>query len=299
MPSIAPKIDASSHPLGPPDPPAPTASERHSSHHAPRSLVTRPLGPSNVPRSLLVKQLLLAGVCFCQVLVLVSYRSVALGNQTIEIGYSPWRMKEIAELSFNNTQTWLTSARFSNANESLITSDYVHKLILNTSPRHILQGSKEVLGQTLSFAESSFMNWEKSENVTQLAYRLAFLALHENQYGPARKEARSRIERQHDPVSSSVLSENNIGPFDFECDPHTKYLIADYGARFNGFGITTQSFINKFLAAVSSGRVLIPRRSPRWNKLNSCPRHDLQCTFLPLSPCVLTNKDIDDGVIID
>lgn len=231
--------------------------------------------------------------------VLGGHRSIAIAMMNrVEIVNHPWRAEEREEPLFNNTRAWLTSARLGNANESLVTLDYVHKLILNTSPLHILRGSREVLGQALGFPESRFMNWEKDESATQLAYRLAFLALHENQYGPAREEARSRIKRRRDPASSRVLAENSVGPFDFECDPGRKYLIADYGARRNGFGYTTLRFINNLLAAVSSGRVLISR-GRRGNKLNSCPRHDLQCTFLPLSPCVLTSNDVDGGATID
>ena len=58
-----------------------------------------------------------------------------------------------------------------------------------------------------------------------LAYRLAFLVIHENQFGPARNEALARDKAKHrddndndNTNSSSVLKKHNIGVFAFEYD---------------------------------------------------------------------------------
>mmetsp|Transcript_16595 Transcript_16595/g.25089 ORF Transcript_16595/g.25089 Transcript_16595/m.25089 type:complete len:179 (+) Transcript_16595:59-595(+) len=101
------------------------------------------------------------------------------------------------KFTFENSVGWLKSrGRHSNANETLMTFEYVQNLILNNDPNY-----GNVLKQTLCPEESTFMNWQSREEaknldfIKSLAARLIFLVLHEHQYGPARKEALARREK--------------------------------------------------------------------------------------------------------
>eukprot|EP00979_Chaetoceros_neogracilis_P008305 scaffold1853_cov287-Chaetoceros_neogracile.AAC.7 len=180
-------------------------------------------------------------------------------------------------MAFQNTFVWLNATRLSNANEVLMTEQFVHNLIMNTAPLDTLDGSKDALAQTMCFEDSTFMTWEEDHNklknsnstsasrmIKVLAYRLAFLAIHENQFGPARNEALARYSlrqqeehRSDDKNSSSFLEKHNVGVFDYECDPDTKFLVTSHNAG-NGFGASTKAqAIDQIHLAVSTGRVVL------------------------------------------
>ena len=198
-------------------------------------------------------------------------------------------------------------------------------------------GSLDVLRQTMSFEDSPFMTWEADHDVLKnanstfpknyeyaqlkvLAYRLAFLALHENQFGPARNEAMARYAIRHDREqnnnridilvdtasgdSTSSLDQHNVGVFDYECDPGTKFLVTNF-ANGKGFGASSNTQgIDQIHLGMTTGRVVlfmnnIPYGTVRdlmghWRG-SSCERFDIQCMFLPMSPCVLTKDDIENA----
>lgn len=117
------------------------------------------------------------------------------------------------------------------------------------------------------------------------------MALHENQYGPARNEALSRRNSN----KTTILQQNNVGPFDYECEHDTKYLLVSLAAsKKQGFAVSANPFINSILAAMASGRVILTYHKET-SALFSCERNDWQCAFLPLSPCVITQDDLDNG----
>ena len=98
------------------------------------------------------------------------------------------------------------------------------------------------------------------------------LAIHENQYGPARNETSSRQKGyNHD-----TLAAHKVGVFDYQCDPDTKYLVHDYVSRASGFAHSFKSFLNLYLAAISSNRVLLSNKSKRGNYQVGCSRGDMQ-----------------------
>ena len=229
-------------------------------------------------------------------------------------------------MAFQNTFVWLNATRLSNANEVIMTEQFVHNLIMNTAPLDTLDGSKDALAQTMCFEDSTFMTWEEDHNklknsnstsasrmIKVLAYRLAFLAIHENQFGPARNEALARYSlrqqeehRSDDKNSSSFLEKHNVGVFDYECDPDTKFLVTSHNAG-NGFGASTKAqAIDQIHLAVSTGRVVLfmntipvgPAYMRSHYKAASCDRFDLQCVFLPMSPCVISNNDLENGTEI-
>ena len=172
---------------------------------------------------------------------------------------------------FQYSDIWLKSSKFSNINEDLATPEYVHNLILNTSPIDS-NGSYDILSQSLALKGSAFRNWNITPDPRILASRLIYLAIHENQYGPARNEALSRQKGyNHD-----TLAAHKVGVFDYQCDPDTKYLVHDYVSRASGFAHSFKSFLNLYLAAISSNRVLLSNKSKRGNYQVGCSRGDMQ-----------------------
>jgi len=245
--------------------------------------------------------------------------------------------------TFQNSFVWLNATRLPNANERLMTKEIVHNLIMNTVPMDTADGSMDVLKQTMCFEDSTFLTWEadhdalKSANKTipnnyqyaqikALAYRLAFLALHENQFSPARNEAMARYSIRHEQdedqnhilvnstsgnssstQSMSFLDQYNVGVFDYECDPGTKFLVTNH-ANGKGFGAASNTqAIDQIHLGMTTGRVVLFMNNipygPWWDLRNpykgsSCERHDIQCKFLPMSPCVLTKDDIENATEI-
>ena len=172
---------------------------------------------------------------------------------------------------FQYSEIWLESSKFSNINEDLATPEYVYNLILNTSPVDS-NGSYDILSQSLALEGSAFRTWNITSDPRILAHRLIYLAIHENQYGPARNEASSR-KNGHD---LDLLKRHNVGLFDYQCDPETKYLVHDYVSRGSGFAHSFKSFLNLYLAAISSNRVLLSNKSKRGNYQVGCSRGDMQ-----------------------
>ena len=224
---------------------------------------------------------------------------------------------------FKNTDAWLQGPRIGNIDN--MTESLARNLILdlrgNTSPSSSYMSSSEtILEQTMCIRKSRFLTWETlselSENHTgtegsyqatpvhTLAFRLMFLALHENQHGPARNELKSRLchATQQQPLPATT-QKPPIGPFDFECDPSTKYLVVPV-THYSGFGNAVRESIRFPLAMgfVMQRVVLFVNAAPGgpeylrvdW-ELSSCPRHDFQCVYMPLSPCVLTKTQLDEA----
>jgi hypothetical protein len=243
--------------------------------------------------------------------------------------------------SFQNSDRWLKNERMSNIDDDMLTHELVQSLIFNVSPLDTIDGSKDVLEQSMCLETSNFLNWKNDvlssksqislENdqdglpysedgaLQDLAIRLIFIALHEHQHGPARAEAISRyshncekkdVSSDESDISSTIQSElekSNIGKFDFEC-PDTKYIVTvipeiGLGAALR-IGVTEALF-----KGLTSNRVvlymnsvpdsIIQQRSfnQPW-RLASCPRKDIQCVFMPPSPCVITQDDLSKAPIL-
>jgi hypothetical protein len=226
--------------------------------------------------------------------------------------------------AFQNSKEWLTGPRLSNIDESLMTDNLIENLIINISPLDTIDGSRHVLEQqSMCLNDSSFMNWKppnlssrkRSANsgnptIDHIAFTLMFYALHEHQYGPARAEAISRYAQQSKDCDGQVayfdsLKKAEVGRFDFECRD-TKYIVAP--VSFMGYGaVIRTSMIDKLLLGLASNRVVLFINSidsapleymTREWPLASCPRKDLQCMHMPLSPCVITQDDLDHGLVL-
>lgn len=128
--------------------------------------------------------------------------------------------------------------------------------------------------------------------VSQLMYR----AMHENQYGPARDEAINRL--QHWDEWLDLASDGDIGMLDFEC-PLAKFLLYDGFTLPVGLGSNLRRFgnVDVFRTALSHNRVFLYVNGDRPNAFASCDRMDLQCSFAPMSPCVITQEEMDSAPV--
>ena len=160
-----------------------------------------------------------------------------------------------------------------------------------------------LLAQTLSFEQSRFRNWsmndtnDKEESTIRMwSLRLVYLATFYHQNRHAIPEAKSRFEADH--TCQDRLASQGIGLYDYEC-PNAKFLVTSLanvglGANIRGGAVYA------LLAGLASDRVvLFVNDAPVGHKylrmpweLVSCPRNDYQCFFLPPSPCVLTEHDL-------
>jgi len=206
---------------------------------------------------------------------------------------------------FCNSAAWLAGPRLPNSDEEG-TADLLRELVDGAAPRDANAGAARVLAQQALCREGSrFRRWDGNataeatgESLPFLANRLMYLALHEHQHRPARAEARARSGGPPcagaEGAAAAVPKLEGVGRFDFECDPSTKYLVA--GINMNkGLGMTLRdSAVEPFFFGLLTDRVVL------WRNLvgsfhASCARRDLQCLFLPLSPCVLTREAMENA----
>jgi len=217
---------------------------------------------------------------------------------------------------FNNSDKWLAGPRLGNMKEELMTDEFVQDMVLHVSPINTQDGSRAVLKQTICMENSRFINWENNlsspdandlgedEKLLQLMFRLIFLAIHENQHQFAREEAMSRLSCKGDQSFQSKLEAAQVGKFDFEC-PNAKFIVSNVPSHGLGasirIGLADPLFLGLLSnrvhltpSSVSVGNAQIRKQWP----LASCSRHDLQCFFLPMSPCVITEDELAQAPMV-
>lgn len=213
--------------------------------------------------------------------------------------------KEIDDPFRFNSKTWLNETKLSNRAEDV---DFVWSQILdlNDFPRDL--GFASVTERSICHANSTFRKastkWDDSDDklISEWAFRLVYLAIHSWHHAPAADEARARRDyakkgtannrgMQHD-------GESPVEPFDFEC-PNTKFLVTSV-LRF-GMGATYRlGAVNSLLAGIATNRVTVflnnieggPGKVSEQQWLASCDRQDMQCSFLPTTPCAVTKEDL-------
>jgi hypothetical protein len=139
--------------------------------------------------------------------------------------------------------------------------------------------------------------------------RFLYLALHWKFHRHALPEyqARKTCEETDDKDGTNTLQsymkEHQIGLMDYECKD-AKFVVAPVGSVGFGAYLNTQASLTILLALrtnripILSSQSLFP-----WQKQKkagdpwllapaNCPRKDMQCYFLPLSPCTVTEEDL-------
>lgn len=198
------------------------------------------------------------------------------------------------------SESWIMAERHGNARntESLGREELLHLLLRRTDSTLRDESFQVIFSQTMSHPSSRFVN-VSDRNVDDDLYRLMFLAIHHHQHKMAQEEAMDRLVRCHDTTWNLP---DSIGVYDFEC-PKAKFIVTHFPSY--GLGMSLKHTIaDAILLGILTNRVVIVINSlntthpevpqdfkSQWD-LASCDRHDMQCVFLPLSPCVLTIEDL-------
>ena len=202
-----------------------------------------------------------------------------------------------------NSKEWIQGPRRGNINATYLNNDFLRQNIVDFPDILSEPGkARSVLSMSLAFNSSRFV--DDSETGTD-AYsirlwqsRLFYLAFHWHQHKFALEETKLRLNTD---TCENELGQHNIGNFDFQCKD-AKFLLV--GLSSNGLGVNVRSGIAvAMMLAMVTDRVLIlvsgapqgPRHLKFKWKLSSCDRHDHQCFFTPLSPCVPTQEEIDQS----
>jgi hypothetical protein len=219
----------------------------------------------------------------------------------------------LTELCFpNNSASWLNSGsrRLGNYNDSLMNDEYVTSMILNnmapllSDPTH----SKVILQQSLCHSNSIFLSVNdigddlinpSNQTIHFWALRFIYFAVHIHQHQHARLEAQAR-HRYRDNCQPEMIM-RQIGMYDYEC-PDAKFLVVSIG-RLGLGAVMRLGVVNGLMAGIATNRtVLIMNNAPVGPKfltqewlLASCPRKDMQCFYLPTTPCTLTEKELSNA----
>jgi hypothetical protein len=124
------------------------------------------------------------------------------------------------------------------------------------------------------------------------ALRFFYLGFHIHQHQGAAEEA--KIRRDHNCADAMMRNTpTTIGNFDFEC-PKTQFLVVSM-TRDAGLGAHMRlGALNALVAGVATNRTVLllneGEKKP-WPHA-SCDRGDLQCFYMPPSPCVITHSEL-------
>lgn len=153
------------------------------------------------------------------------------------------------------------------------------------------------------FRTLSDTNWNVTDTmlVSDWAFRLTYLAIHSWHHAPARNEAFARRQHNGNPQDPPF----HVKPFDFEC-PNAKFLITNMPRL--GMGASFRlGAVGSVIAAIATGRIAvflnsinstnIPSLLTEELWLASCDRLDMQCAFLPTTPCVVTLEALENKTV--
>ena len=205
---------------------------------------------------------------------------------------------------------WLEGTRLGNVDDGISKQD-VQNLIAEGAKSHVsfefiigesICSKKSPVAQTMpsyadldAFAPTSTATTSVNVTSTETS-QLLYRAMHEHQFGPARDEAINRL--QHWDEWLDLASDSGIGMLDFEC-PSAKILLFDGFTLPVGLGSNLRRFgnVDVFRTALSHDRVFLYVNGDRPNAFASCDRMDLQCSFAPMSPCVITQEEMDSAPV--
>ena len=201
-----------------------------------------------------------------------------------------------------NSEGWIKGPRIGNTQKGHILFDTAMKMILNSPALigpHGRGSIHTLLKQTICHEQSRFLNYtddgsEGQKSIDFWALRLIYLSIHMHQHKEAAEEAKLRRELGCD----KVLNQNDFGTFDYEC-PNTKFLVVPMGEM--GLGAVMRlGAVNALFAGIATNRtvLLINNVTVGDKSLQkpwvhaSCERGDIQCFFMPPSPCTVTEAEL-------
>ena len=204
-----------------------------------------------------------------------------------------------------NSQEWLASTRYGNTPLNYSQPEFPLKgplldnlsaLLLDAQPICHKQSPLMAISDKKG---NQIGNDDEVREVRMWKIRLMYLSLYYHQNHHAMEEARERQRLQSvqgEEECNDDMSKHNVSTFDYECKD-AKFMVVEL--RTSGLGsILTRDMYNVFTAAIAMDRVMIVHNGGRDWGLSSCPRGDYQCTFQPLSGCVLTNDEINQAPIV-
>ena len=192
-----------------------------------------------------------------------------------------------------NSKAWLEGPRIGNIRE--LPDTMASDLILDLAPRLLIGGLDQLLGYTICHAQGRFRDYKTRHDDRDLqfwALRFFYLGFHLNQHQGAIEEAKLRRNNHCD----LVLKQKNIGNFDFEC-PNTKFIVVQL-TKDAGLGAHMRlGALNALVAGVATNRttLLLNHGDKKPWSHASCDRGDLQCFYMPPSPCVITEQDLSEA----
>lgn len=215
---------------------------------------------------------------------------------------SDMKQPTVEECLALNSANWIKGPRLGNSRKGHISFDTAMEMILNTPSligSHGRGSIHTILKQTLCHEQSRFLNYtddgsEGQKSIDFWAMRLIYLSVHMHQHREAVQEAKLRLDLGCD----KVLNENDIGTFDYEC-PNAKFLVVPMGDM--GLGAVMRlGAVNALFAGIATNRTVLfvnnitigdSSLHKPWVHA-SCERGDIQCFFMPPSPCTLTYAEI-------
>lgn len=199
----------------------------------------------------------------------------------------------------HNTRDWLHGNRLSNAAYNL-TDDFVFRQILIQNRLHP-EVLHDLSSDTICHPDSTFRNpstdWDiKNEKlIEEWEFRLIYMAIHEHHHAPAKAEAEAR---------QACARELKISKMDYEC-PSSKFLVSNIAD--SGLGSAFRiGAVNTILMGIATNRVSVfvnnfsggPTFLSKSSQLSSCPRGDVQCFYLPTTPCTLLAEDLKNATVL-
>eukprot|EP00980_Cylindrotheca_fusiformis_P005001 scaffold1062_cov130-Cylindrotheca_fusiformis.AAC.7 len=215
----------------------------------------------------------------------------------------------------SNTHDWLKAGtrRLGNNNDtSVMGMEAVFESILNVESLLLNKvHSRSLLQQTLCHDKSRVLTMDAPEEdytnpsiatIQAWTFRLIYWATHINQHLPAVPEAKLRVTQSQ--LCQTEMELRQIGIFDFEC-PDAKFLVVSLGKLGLGAGMRLGA-VNALVAGIASNRTVVflnsapvgPKTLREPWPLASCSRRDMQCFYMPITPCTLTYSDIEHATVL-
>jgi hypothetical protein len=204
------------------------------------------------------------------------------------------------ECTIHNTRRWLEGPRIGNADTNM-TDDFVNSLVNVTQ---LIDRANAVTSTTVCHKDGTFRSptpaatWDLTDEalLSEWQFRLTYLAIHYHMHKPALNELEAR--------RSCGKALPTVSKMDFECKD-AKFLVANVAA--SGLGASFRlGAVASLWMGIATDRVTVfvnhatvgpPFLQLPW-PLASCERNDLQCFFLPATPCVLTLEDVQNATLL-
>jgi hypothetical protein len=200
----------------------------------------------------------------------------------------------------HNTRRWLEGTRISNADTNM-TDEYLDHLINTT---RLLNHPDPITAMTICHRNSTFRsptvitNWDLTNEdlLTEWQFRLTYLAIHHHMHKPALLELQARRD-----CGTPIP---NVGNMDFECKNAT-FLVSNVASSGLGASFRLGAVASLWMGIATNRITVFINNStvgPKFLRmpwpLAGCDRKDLQCFFLPPTPCVLTLEDIQNATVL-